>query len=247
MNLRAWLDRLKPLVPRFLARLWFERGESPAGRGEAAEIFREVYRVNAWGSAESKSGVGSTLAYTERLRQELPGFLRARGVRSLVDLPCGDFNWMRHVDLRGIEYLGLDVVPELIEANQRAYGGAGKNFRVCDGLRESPPRVDLIFCRDLLIHFSYADALRLLRGFQSSGSEWLLTTSYRGRTNRNEPTGGFYRINLEAKPFAFGEPEAWLSDEGVREGTRGKILGLWRVSALQLDLLAQAVEAAERQ
>lgn len=243
--MRAFLDRVKPWVPKFLARRWFERGASPAGKGEAAEIFREVYRLNAWGSAESKSGVGSTLVYTKRLREELGKFLRERGVRRMVDLPCGDFNWMRMVDLTGIEYFGLDVVPELIEANERVFGGPGREFRVCNGLRESPPKADLIFCRDLLIHFSYADALRLLRGFQASGSEWLLTTSYRERVNRNEPTGGFYRVNLEAWPFEFGSPEAWLGDEGTREGTRGKILGLWNLGSLDLSSLARAVEVGD--
>ncbi len=235
--MRNWLDRVKPWVPGALARLWFERGKSPAGRGEAADIFREVYRLNAWGSAESKSGVGSTLAYTERLRTELPELLRKLGVKSVVDLPCGDFNWMRKVDLSGISYAGVDVVPELIAANQKKYGADERKFLVCDGLKESPPCVDLIFCRDLLIHFSYRDAARLLRGFKASGSTWLLTTSYRERVNRNEPTGGFYRVNLEAAPFYFGPPKAWIGDEGEREGTRGKILGLWRLESLDLSEL----------
>jgi len=128
----------------------------------------------------------------------------------------------------------VDVVPELIESNRKLYEGEGRKFLVCDGLKEVPPRADLIFCRDLLIHLSYADAARLLRGFVASGSEWLLTTSYRGRENRDEPTGGFYRINLEGPPFGWRVPERWLSDEGEREGTRGKILGLWRLSEIDL-------------
>ena len=51
----------------------------------------------------------------------------ARGApASLLDAPCGDFNWMRHVPLGGVSYTGADVVPELIARNRRDYGRDGR-------------------------------------------------------------------------------------------------------------------------
>jgi hypothetical protein len=130
----------------------------------------------------------------------------------MVDIPCGDFNWMRKVDLSGVHYTGLDVVPELIASNLKKIGRADRDFKVCDILHAPPPEADLIFCRDLLIHFSYRDALAAIRNMVASGNTWLLTTTYRQGRNRLEPTGGFYRINLEEAPFLFPTPAAVLAD-----------------------------------
>ncbi len=231
--MKGLLDSLKPFVPRFLQPLFFERGlVDPRGRS-AAEVFREIYRLNAWGSAESRSGVGSTLAFTKRLRAELPGFLERHDVQSLIDVPCGDFNWMRHVDLSGINYLGLDVVPELIERNTHRFGSGRVEFRTLDLLNEVPPRADLVLCRDVLIHFSQSDVARALRNIRASGSTWLLTTTYREGRNRNEPTGGFFRINLEAAPFIFPPADDWLADGEGRHAPCGRKLGLWRLDRLR--------------
>ena len=35
----------------------------------------------------------------------------------IIDAGCRDFNWMRTVDLPSIEYIGVDVVSDLIERN----------------------------------------------------------------------------------------------------------------------------------
>ncbi len=236
--MKGFLDRLKPVLPGFVARRFFEKGrvENLGGRS-ASEIFRDIYRLNAWGSAESRSGSGSTLAYTAKLRKELPEFLGRHQVRSMVDIPCGDFNWMRRVNLSGIHYTGLDVVPELISHNEKKFGDPSRAFAVCDILSGPPPRADLIFCRDLLIHFSYEDALKALRNMVASGSTRLLTTTYRQGRNRPEPTGGFYRINLEEDPFSLPPPEAILADGEGKGAPNGRVLGLWKLGDMDLDAL----------
>jgi hypothetical protein len=240
--MKRYLDYLKPILPGFVARCFFEKGqvENLGGRS-ASEIFRDIYRLNAWGSAESHSGSGSTLAYTTRLRADLPAFLKRYGIKSMVDVPCGDFNWMRKVDLSGIHYTGLDVVPELIAQNQKKFGNLFRTFANCDILTEPPPRANLVFCRDLLIHFSYHDALKALHNIVASGSTWLLTTSYRSGKNRLEPTGGFYRINLEEAPFSFAAPIDILADGEGKRAPNGRILGLWNLGALELNSLAECL------
>jgi hypothetical protein len=91
------------------------------------------------------------------LRPRLAALLRRLGIQSLLDLGCGDFNWMRLVDLASVEYLGGDIVPALIQHNVRRYGAAGRRFVVMDMLRDSLPKVDLILCREGLVHFSFSD------------------------------------------------------------------------------------------
>jgi hypothetical protein len=73
-------------------------------------VFTRTYEHGGWGSAESVSGRGSTLAETRRLRTELPLLIREMQIKSLLDIPCGDLNWMKEV-LPSIEqYIGAEVV-----------------------------------------------------------------------------------------------------------------------------------------
>lgn len=130
--------------------------------GARRDYFAGMYRQNVWGDDESRSGSGSNLAVTETLRRDLPGFLQRLGVRSLLDLPCGDWVWMQDVDLSGLDrYVGGDVVPELIETLQREHSGPGREFLVLDALSSDLPTVDAVMVRDLFGHLDRADGLEI--------------------------------------------------------------------------------------
>src|SRR5262249_7114385 len=112
-----------------------------------------MYRTNGWFQSESISGPGSTLQATEHLRSVLREIIRDLGVSSLLDAGCGDFNWMKEVDLGEVEYIGVDVVAsEIIERNNQLYGAKNRHFMVKDITRDDLPKVDLILCRDCLPH-----------------------------------------------------------------------------------------------
>ena len=81
-------------------------------------VFEEIYLRNSWGNSESHSGHGSSESATRFLRTALLRVLTDLGVKSMLDVPCGDFNWMRLLDLP-VDYFGADIVPQLIEANQQ--------------------------------------------------------------------------------------------------------------------------------
>src|SRR5713101_3224375 len=72
--------------------------------------FTEIYERHLWGCSESVSGVGSTLEGSRSIGNVLPQLLHDLGAQSLIDAGCGDFNWMRTVELPGIKYIGVDVV-----------------------------------------------------------------------------------------------------------------------------------------
>src|SRR5262249_783583 len=90
--------------------------QSPnAPRGDTApipmpQIFTEIFERNIWLGDESRSGLGSGIVQTEIVRRALPELVRKFAVRSMLDVPCGDFNWMKSVDLDLI-YIGCDIVP----------------------------------------------------------------------------------------------------------------------------------------
>ena len=200
---------------------------------DAERIFTRIYRANEWGDAESRSGPGSTVFRTRLLRPRLAALFGCLGIRSLLDLGCGDFNWMRLMDLASVEYIGADVVPEVVEQNLRRYADVGRKFVVMDMLREPLPRVDLIFCRDGLVHFSFSDIAVAMRAMIQSGSTYLLATTFTGHTiNEDMPTGGWRPLNLSLPPFCFPEPLEILDDGPRPDGTYpDKALGLFRLDA----------------
>jgi hypothetical protein len=192
-------------------------------------VFARIHARNGWGDPESVSGRGSTLTRTEVVRRELPGLLAALGARSLLDAPCGDFNWMRAVDLGAVDYVGVDVVAALVERNRRRYGGAGRRFLRLDLTRDPLPTADAVLCRDCLIHLSLADGAAAIANIRQSGARHLLATTHESvRENVDNPTGGFRPLNLRLPPFRFPPPTTLVIED---PGT-GKCLGVWRLDAL---------------
>ncbi len=204
-------------------------------RSEAARIFGDIYRGSRFGGTESASGPGSSVEQTRTLVTQLPMVLRSLGVRTLLDLPCGDFHWMRTVDLTGMQYIGGDIVPEMIAANQRDYGCEGRVFRHLDLLTDPLPAADLLLCRDCLVHFPFADAHRALANIKRSSITWLLTTTFPGRARNVEGVMGRWRpLNLQQPPFCFPMPQRVLVEGCTENGGAyaDKALGLWRVADL---------------
>jgi len=235
---RRLKNRLKASFPEAAVRYlqWKERGSRLAARGRhLQDIFSRIHEGNLWGDPESLSGPGSSLEETAAIRRELPGLLRRLGVRSLLDAACGDGHWLRPTELGLDRYMGIDIVPDLIARNRRRLTGPGVEFAVGDVTRDPLPRVDLILCRDCLIHFSYHYIRRTLRNFASSGAAYLLTTTYSGLDANQEILSGQWRpIDLELPPFSLPPPEGLVCEKHCAWGglRLRRSLGLWRLASL---------------
>jgi len=199
------------------------------------EIFTDIYTNAKWGDKETKSGEGSLLANTTTLRTFLPGFLRRFGIRTLIDAPCGDYNWFKSCAVNLDSYIGLDIVPAMIEDVQKRYGDSKHTFRVADICVDPIPRADVILCRDCLMHLSDEDAIKAIRNFVKSGSTYaLLTTNPKNPSNVSIQTGGFRHCNLTKPPFNFPEPIALLQEhfQAYSGMFDDKSLGLWKLEDL---------------
>lgn len=204
-------------------------------RAHMESTFAPFYKENRWGNEESVSGPGSSLMRTEKLRRELPGLLQEIGARTLLDAPCGDFNWMKDTQLGVEQYIGADIIPDLITRNRELYGGDETQFLLLDLTRDKLPRADVILSRDCLIHFSYRHITAAIKNFKRSGSTYLLTNSYPAWTqNENIRTGDFRVLNLTLPPFNFPAPLKYINEKLPEEEAQfyGKILGLWKLSDL---------------
>ena len=205
------------------------------GRADHAAIFGDIYRRRAWGDGETVSGLGSTRARGADFSADLIELLRALNTRTLLDAPCGDFNWVAEVADSAPRYVGVDVVPELIDANRARHGTDGRSFLHGDIARDALPTADVILCRDCLPHFSDRDVWATIRNFRRSGARYLLTTTFVGRAlNRGIRTGAWRALNLEAAPFRFPHPIALVDERCTHSGGifRDKRLALWELSSL---------------
>jgi hypothetical protein len=199
------------------------------------DAFRQSYEQNLWGGAESVSGPGSSLSQTARIRAALPALCSRLGVTTLLDVPCGDFHWMSQVALPGIRYIGGDLLPEVVAANTARYGTAARTFLELDLTRHELPPADLLLCRDCLVHLSFADITRVLRGLTRAPVTWLLTTTFPDeRDNQDIRTGDWRPLNLARAPFDFPPPVELLNEGCTEQDGRfaDKSLGLWRIGDL---------------
>ena len=203
---------------------------------DLAARFERIVTTNLWGAATSVSGLGSEDRATAAIREVLPPLLQRLGARTLLDAPCGDAGWISACKL-GVDYIGVDIVPSLIEANKEraARGELAGRFLTADITRDELPRADLVLCRDCLVHLSFDNIDRAVARFRASGARWLLTTTFpEWEANADCEDGDWRALNFEKPPFIWPAPLELITercDEGGG-GWRDKSLGLWRVGDL---------------
>jgi hypothetical protein len=168
---------------------------------------------------------------TYALREHLPTLLKQFGIRSLLDAPCGDFNWMRHVAGCLDSYIGVDIVPELIERNRHQFATSTISFACADVSSDPLPKTDAVLCRDCFIHLPTRLIVKALANFRSSGARYLLLTSDRDVDRYHDiPIGSFRRIDFERSPFCFPDPLSAVSETPAGD----RQLCVWEFDALGL-------------
>ncbi|HTY76641.1 MAG TPA: class I SAM-dependent methyltransferase [Candidatus Bathyarchaeia archaeon] len=216
-------------LPRWLARRFSKPGS------ERERIFRAIHESNAWGSEESRSGPGSTKDRGADFVDDLLSVLDGLACRTLLDVPCGDFNWISPVAERMDQYIGADIVPALVTRNRELYGSGRVRFITLDLVTDPLPEADAILSRDCLVHLTLVDIGRCLENVRRSRAKYFVTTTFVGpRDNGDIPTGSWRPLNLERPPFSL-PPALHLIDERCLH-TGGiyadKRLGVWRIADL---------------
>lgn len=177
-------------------------------------LFTDYYYNNFWGNPESVSGAGSTLKYTENIRKEIPLLVERFKIRKFLDAPCGDFNWFQAVKRTdGMEYIGGDIVDDMIARNQALYGDSSTRFISLDIIQDPLPDADLWMCRDCLFHFSYENIFKTLANFLRSDIRYFFTSIHTECTaNADIVTGAARQLNLELPPFNLCKPILYVDD-----------------------------------
>lgn len=202
---------------------------------EAAKEFAEFgLKEQRAGRRESASGPGSALASAEPTVELLQYILKHERPETILDLGCGDWNWMSSLGLPSpetgydIQYNGWDASAELIDGLKGKYGQIGKiDFDVRDITTEPIPKTDLIIARDVLFHVPRHLAERLIERISNSCRLFVansfLDVSQNTDIEQYLPIKdwGSYQINLNRPPFDLGGK----MERAIREplcGIRGK-------------------------
>ena len=175
-------------------------------------VFSNIYKNNEWnmGQNESKSGLGSTLQYTENIRKELVKLIHDKDIKSIIDVSCGDWNWMKLIQNELCDYTGIDIVESVIKNNSMLYSNEKTRFYCKDFLtilKGIPTNsVDLLLCRHTCEHLPTEYNLEFINECKRVTKYLLLTTKQISLTepkNSNLTLGAIsYRpINLDLSPY----------------------------------------------
>lgn len=202
------------------------------------DTFSHIADINLWGSSESVSGEGSTYSETRTLKNNLINLLIALKIKTVLDAPCGDFQWFSSIVFSIEKYIGVDIEKNNIEKLKNLYQNKTPLFKTADICETKLDRADLILCRDCLVHFSYCDIKRAIRNFKNTGSTYLLTTTFSdANINMDITTGDWRTLNLQIEPFNFPKPINIIT-EGCKQNDglyQDKSLALWRLNDLRVD------------
>lgn len=176
-----------------------------------ADRFTGVFEENVWKDNETVSGPGSRLdspavvSAVYALNQVIIEY----GIKSIADVPCGDFNWMNQVTKShpAVAYVGYDIVAPLIAKNKARWPET--EFRILDITMSSAATVDLIFSKELFIHLTVYDTLLALENIRQSGSKYLMSLNHFNCGNKEleRDIGGYCRaLDLCSSPYNWPSP-----------------------------------------
>lgn len=156
----------RSLVPSVVLRQWARlKNQRTTPTTDVRTIFTDIYKSNRWGgeAGEFFSGSGSDAASTCDFVDTVNAFIADNGVRSVVDLGCGDFRVGSQIVRAGLEYTGVDIVEDLIARNNTTFGGDGVRFVCLNIIEDALPGAELCLVRQVLQHLSNDQIARILQ------------------------------------------------------------------------------------
>ena len=190
--------------------------------------FTYIYSSHYWPSKESVSGPGSEIENTKNIRKEIIKLIQKYNIKKFLDIPCGDFNWIKNIIDKKIKYIGGDIVKDLIDKNNEKFAQPNIQFIEIDIIKDKLPSADIILCRDCLIHFSYDNIIKFFNNFINSEIDYILVTSYETDKNNSAQNyeindGDFRPLFLMKHPFNLPAPLAKISDKDVEHNEQSNL------------------------
>lgn len=178
------------------------------GGSEARILAAWMANAQAWEHAVRGGVIESRTLVTDRA---IVDAVLSRKPRKVIDLGCGEGWLARTLAAAGIDVVGVDVVPSLVEAAQ-AHGGG--TFRVMSyedvaagALHE---RADLVVCNfSLLGHASVDGLLAAVPGLLEPGGALLVQTLHPASAGVEPYRDGWREGSWAGCGDGFGQPAPW--------------------------------------
>lgn len=230
-------DSVKKFIPsgvlQWRRRRIAEKHQRDFAEKTVAETFSEIYEKNVWGGASGEfySGEGSTEKYSQKYAEAIRNFIAEKRIKKVVDLGCGDFRVASKFVSGNFHYTGCDVVPSLIEHNQKKFGSETVKFRCVNIIEDELPEGELCLIRQVLQHLSNAEIAKILENCKKY--KYLIVTEHFPNPNKNIipnldiPHGPEMRLHYDSAVFLDKPPfdlknVSLLLDVEAEDGTRIK-------------------------
>jgi hypothetical protein len=181
---------------------------------------KESIKKYSKGLSGSRSGPGSTMAYTKAVREALKKFITEQDIKTIFDAPCGHGVWMCDVlSSLDVTYHGIDITPASIQIARETCGGENVLFEVGDIFEYEFPAADLFICRDFLLHCSLELGEQVVNKIKASGSRYVGFTSWPDQKSINKDIVGDYGcrpLNLDLSPYYMRNEVVRVPEEGGR-------------------------------
>jgi hypothetical protein len=181
-------------------------------------IFYLIYKTNHWNRYQKinknnilVSGPGSIPGsiQTKNIIDNLDSFIKKNNIKSILDMPCGDFSWMQDLIKKNnyINYTGYDIVEDIIFYNNKKYSKNNISFFCKDIVNETNfNNFDLVFIRDFFIHIDYVSINKILDNIKRSKVKFIACSNNNNAINNKDIAVGKHRkINLTIEPFYMNE------------------------------------------
>jgi SAM-dependent methyltransferase len=207
-------------------------------------LFRLYHRTNYWGDPTTRSGDSSRPERAKVATKLLQSILNANPRIRLLDLGCGDFSWGSKLCLPSTcRYIGVDIVPEVIEANSHLYSSPPRlQFMTADATVDELPEADVVLIRDLFIHLEDDEIRAVLRAVDRCQPSLLIASSYRGSSGpRSLEKWNSAPMDLENKGYGLGSADFFIPEapdfDRPEDGVKG-LAGWRRSTKVQVDLVS---------
>lgn len=170
------------------------------------QTFEDIYNNKIWNDGHDNiplSGPGSSLANSLKCSQLLDTFIYEHNCKSVLDLGCGDLNWITKSHFfndTSFEYTGVDVVSTLIHIHSKTY--PNKTFICKDLVKWNDIGFQsIIILRDVIFHLKNNEIRKIFRNIKHK-FDYLLITNCLNNTNTDFfDKWRFSQRNIHMAPF----------------------------------------------
>lgn len=170
-----------------------------------SKVFNYIYKYNLWGFG---SGTGSISFNNKKYINFLNIFINNKNINKIIDLGCGDWQLHKHIDFKKKNYIGIDIVKNIIDINNKLYSNKNikfqhKNFLDLDF---NLPNGDLLILKDVLQHLSNININIILNKIEEKNYKYILIINDISKINFNyiNIANGMYKtIDISRSPYNY--------------------------------------------